>query len=128
MESNVREEDGMETSIPLKKLKQHEQYLKFLVKMKMHHEGLPITHAPVGLGLIVFYPVPDRWSKSKQQKAFYRPIRHRMRPDIDNVKKTVMDALNGTFYQDDSQVVELFYVRTLYAQEVGVHLLLMQRG
>ena len=39
-------------------------------------------------------------------------------PDIDNVLKAVMDALNGVAYEDDKQVVEVI-CRKWYSQSTG---------
>lgn len=36
--------------------------------------------------------------------AFYSPLAHTKRPDIDNLIKFVLDALNGVYWLDDSQV------------------------
>lgn len=36
-----------------------------------------------------------------------KDLRPTKRPDIDNLAKAVMDALNGIAYEDDKQVVEL---------------------
>jgi Holliday junction resolvase RusA-like endonuclease len=33
------------------------------------------------------------------------------RPDVDNIAKIVMDALNGVAYEDDAQIVELYAVK-----------------
>ena len=41
------------------------------------------------------------------------------KPDVDNVAKIILDALNGIAYRDDKQVVEL-YVKKSYAGESGV--------
>ena len=35
------------------------------------------------------------------------PARHVYKPDVDNLAKFVLDALNGVYYQDDSQIDEL---------------------
>lgn len=41
------------------------------------------------------------------------------KPDIDNVVKAVLDALNGVAYRDDTQVVEL-HVRKSYSEKPRV--------
>ena len=41
------------------------------------------------------------------------------KPDIDNVIKAVLDALNGIAYKDDARVVEL-EARKVYGNEPGV--------
>jgi Holliday junction resolvase RusA-like endonuclease len=39
------------------------------------------------------------------------PMNHTGRPDIDNLLKFVMDALNGVFYKDDSQICQVFTLK-----------------
>ncbi len=41
------------------------------------------------------------------------------KPDIDNVVKAVLDALNGVAYRDDTQVIEL-HVRKSYSEKPRV--------
>ena len=41
------------------------------------------------------------------------------KPDVDNVAKIILDALNGIAYKDDKQVVTLI-VKKSYAGESGV--------
>lgn len=47
---------------------------------------------------------------SHQPKRIERE-RDTTKPDIDNVLKAVLDALNGVAYKDDSQVVEVRVVK-----------------
>ncbi len=42
-------------------------------------------------------------AKPKSTKRHYPTIK----PDVDNLAKAVLDAMNGRFYEDDSQVVTL---------------------
>ena len=64
---------------------------------------------PVSMIVKAFIPIPRSWSKKRREAAHYASAR----PDIDNYAKSVLDALNGIVYRDDSQVVDLF-VRKLY--------------
>ena len=41
----------------------------------------------------------------------YAPKLHTQRPDIDNLVKFVLDALNGHLYVDDSQIIELSAIK-----------------
>ncbi len=65
------------------------------------------------------YEVPRSWSKKKRTAALSGEILPQVKPDCDNVVKTVLDALNGVAYNDDKQVV---YVacRKKYAEEGSV--------
>ena len=55
----------------------------------------------VRLTLHMFKALPKRTPKNIQRE------RNTSKPDIDNVLKAVMDALNGIAYDDDSQVCEI---------------------
>jgi len=46
--------------------------------------------------------------------TFYRP--NKVRCDLDNLSKAVLDAMNGIVYEDDKQVVDLKLVK-LYSKE-----------
>lgn len=62
---------------------------------------------PVDVSITFQFTPPQSWSKAKQQKAMYTERFKTTKPDIDNLTKTVMDALNGHAWVDDSQVVQL---------------------
>lgn len=47
------------------------------------------------------------------------PVLHVYKPDTDNLAKFVLDALNGTYYKDDSQIYRL-EVEKRYADEDSV--------
>lgn len=56
----------------------------------------------------VFYaPVPKSWPKAKREQALDGRLPFMSRPDIDNLVKLVLDALNGTAYEDDAQITGL---------------------
>ena len=59
------------------------------------------------LRIVAVYPIPKSFSKSKRQMAMDGWILPRVKPDVDNVAKAVLDALNGVCYADDKQVVQL---------------------
>jgi Holliday junction resolvase RusA-like endonuclease len=55
---------------------------------------------------VAFYGIPPSWPKHKQMLALNNALIPG-KPDLDNVAKAVLDALNGVVYQDDKQVVKL---------------------
>lgn len=63
--------------------------------------GLDFGSAPVAVSIDVMRELPG--SRPKRVKS--EP--DTFRPDVDNIAKGVMDALNGVAYEDDSQVVSL---------------------
>lgn len=63
----------------------------------------------------IFFKIPKRKSKTFKMRCLADEIRPTKRPDIDNVSKNILDALNGILYADDKQIVELT-VRKYYAE------------
>ena len=60
----------------------------------------------ISLRVVAFYAIPSSWSKRKQLQALNGEVIPG-KPDLDNVAKAVLDALNGVVYQDDKQVIKL---------------------
>lgn len=75
----------------------------------------------VSVNIEAIFKIPESWSKKKKWETIDQGKRPDVRPDIDNIVKIVMDALNGIAYDDDSQVVEI-KARKIYALGYeGVH-------
>lgn len=62
-----------------------------------------------------FFKIPKSWKKSLKEN----PPHHTSKPDVDNLVKSIKDALNGVAYNDDSQVISVF-ARKQYAQHDAV--------
>ena len=54
-----------------------------------------------------YFNIPKSTSKKKRQEMLSGQILPTKKPDIDNIVKCILDALNKTAYHDDSQVVQL---------------------
>lgn len=63
--------------------------------------------------------VPSGWSKKKRAMAVLGEIKPTVKPDADNIAKTVLDACNGILFEDDKQVCDLA-VRKRYGEVAGV--------
>ena len=61
----------------------------------------------VSVDVCAFFPIPKSYSKAKRQACIDRDLRPDKKPDIDNIIKSVLDALNGIAYEDDKQVVKV---------------------
>lgn len=70
----------------------------------------------ITIQISAFYKIPKSVSKERRvqmERGLIKPI---VKPDIDNVVKAILDALNGTAYHDDNQVVSVF-AKKRYANE-----------
>ena len=63
---------------------------------------------PVRICISVIQEIPRSWPKKKRTQAESGEIVPLSRNgDVDNIAKSILDALNGYAYQDDCQVVRL---------------------
>jgi Holliday junction resolvase RusA-like endonuclease len=71
---------------------------------------------PLKAEIVAYFPIPKSTSKKKRQMMLEGKIRHTKKCDADNLAKSILDALNGIAFYDDSQVCELS-VSKLYSDE-----------
>ena len=72
----------------------------------------------VSVSVSAFFPTPKSYSKKKREDCLERILRPDKKPDMDNILKVVLDALNKVAYEDDKQVVELIG-RKYYTESDG---------
>ena len=73
----------------------------------------------------VLVAVPKSDSKTKKKAKIEGMIRPAVKPDCDNLAKSILDSLNGLAYHDDKQVVELV-VKKYYAESAEVKIKLSE--
>lgn len=69
----------------------------------------------VAVSITAYLPIPKSVSKAKAAAMDSGDILPSRKPDVDNIEKAVLDALNGVAYKDDSRVC-----RTSCAKFYGV--------
>lgn len=112
-------ERGTYTPAPTKTYQNRVKWL-FLKAAKGH---APDPAYAVEMFVTVRIVPPTKWAKQKRTDAKGGKIIPAVKPDIDNIAKSVMDALNGLAYPDDSCVFSL-QIRKEYgpADEVTIGL------
>lgn len=65
-----------------------------------------------------YFKIPKSYTKKKRLACEHNINRPDKKPDIDNILKVVLDALNGVAYEDDKQVVEV-RCRKWYSNSTG---------
>jgi Holliday junction resolvase RusA-like endonuclease len=93
----------------------YEQLIARTAAEAMRHLPYELTDLPCYVRVDVYKGVPKSWSKAKRARALDgQEIPGK--PDLDNVAKGVLDAMNGVAYIDDTQVVRLL-VQKQYSLE-----------
>ena len=72
-----------------------------------------------------YFPIPKSTSKKNRALMENGQIMHTKRGDCDNLAKTILDALNGIAYKDDSQVC-ILEVYKWYSEEPRVYVSLIE--
>ncbi len=76
---------------------------------------------PINVSLVFGMPIPKSAPKSRKRAMIEGIIRHTKKPDVDNLIKSVLDALNGVAWVDDSQIVRISAMK-LYCEDPYVYI------
>ena len=71
--------------------------------------------------IVAYYPIPKRYTKADRSMALTGTLLPTAKPDIDNIAKIVLDALNGIAWRDDQCVTDL-HVAKWHADAPGVQI------
>ncbi len=87
------------------------KYYEYLVKKAFQDKygGIDLIPGDIALKvtIVAYFGVPKSTSNKKAQQMLNNLIRPTKKPDIDNITKIVLDAMNKFVIYDDTQVVEL---------------------
>ena len=86
--------------------------------MASNCEPMPVYDREVTLqaNVLIGVSIPKSYSKKKQALCRDRFIAPSKKPDIDNILKSIFDALNGYAFSDDVQIVKVV-AEKVYAEE-----------
>ena len=83
----------------------YENWVKACYLEKYNNEKLLETSLEVYIR--AYFEIPKSVSKKKKQQMLEDKIRPTIKPDTDNIAKSILDSLNGIAYKDDKQIVSL---------------------
>jgi len=98
------------------KTKNAEGMIEWLATNAMKQNGNTLLTEPLVVFIEFRMPIPKSFSKAKVLSCQCGETVPTVKPDADNLAKTVLDAMNKTVYRDDSQIVDLI-VRKRYADK-----------
>lgn len=93
------------------KTKDYETVIKDAAKLAMGSSG-PIE-SPITVAIYITVPIPQSYSKKRTEACLNGSEQPIKKPDIDNIAKCFLDAMNGVVYVDDVQVLCL-HVKKVY--------------
>ena len=94
-----------------------------LVKLSyMEQVNIKLT-GQIAATIYAYFPIPKSESRKRHKLMADGEITHTKRPDADNIAKTVLDALNGIAFDDDSQIWRLIVYKR-YSEEPRVNVVL----
>ena len=80
-----------------------------LVKLSYINSGCEnyLNGEQLNCSIAVFQSIPKSTSKKKKIEMLEGKIRPTKKPDIDNIIKSIFDALNKVAFNDDTQIISL---------------------
>ena len=89
------------------------------IRIEALRTGVRPAEGPVSVSLEVRHAVPKSFNRVQRGKALAGDLLPTRKPDLDNVIKLALDALNGRAWNDDSQVTDIT-ARRIYAEHEGL--------
>ena len=102
---------------------------KYWEALNRGHETLTAEAkaAYVEIDIQARFPVPVTDSKTVQLQKLSGRERPKAKPDLDNIAKAVLDALNDFAYRDDAQVIKLTVEKT-FATQPGLWIIVTHKN
>lgn len=96
------------------KTKEYEELIKqyFIIK----YRAIKPLEGRLSITIKANFSIPKNTSKSNSEKMLNNTISPVKKPDIDNIAKIVLDALNKLAFKDDNQITKL-NVEKIYSEE-----------
>lgn len=102
------------------KSKNYKSFVKMLAMDAMDEQEWKYTELPLRIVICAWETIPKSKTKKFRQDALEGKEFPTVKPDLDNVAKTIMDALSGVVYKDDKQIVDLIVKKRYTDQEPHV--------
>lgn len=90
------------------KSKAYKRIVKMMAISAMNSKRMRLTHKPLEVSIYCYFSPPKSYTKKKLKQIDTGELRYIKKPDLDNIAKTILDAMNGVVYHDDSQIGRLF--------------------
>lgn len=101
---------GITRAVTPEKTRSYEEKVKAAYREK-YGDALSYPEEALKVQMLIGIGIPKNTGKKKREEMLEGKLRPAKKPDIDNVIKSVLDALNGEAYSDDKQIVDIRAVK-----------------
>lgn len=88
--------------------RKHKAAAQWSLATQYHDKPL---EGPLEILLEFYFSAPVSCSKKKQREIYSGSIPYTKKPDVDNLIKLTLDAMNGIVFKDDSLVVKISAIK-----------------
>lgn len=74
---------------------------------KMKYPNYEALKGRIAINIVAYLKIPKSASKVKTQEMLDNKISPTKKPDVDNIAKSILDAMNGFVFKDDNQVSKI---------------------
>lgn len=109
-------QDGYFRAIDPEKSRNYKAFVKYIAAKEADDQGWLYTELPIKVNIKAYLPIPSSKSKKFKADAIAGIERPTKKPDVDNLFKSITDAMSGILYKDDKQIVSAT-IGKWYAEE-----------
>ena len=95
---------------------------EFLVQQyfKIKYPNYQTLDGRISINIIAYLKIPKSTSKTKTQEMLENKLSPTKKPDVDNIAKSILDAMNGFVFKDDNQVSKISVEKRFALEEKAV--------
>lgn len=97
----------------------------FLALAAPYRPATPLD-GPLSLFVVAVFEVPQSYSRKRRERCLAGQELPAKKPDCSNIVKLIEDAMNGVFYRDDAQLVDVHIVKR-YGDAASISVELRER-
>ena len=101
------------------KTKDYETLIQQYFKIK--YPSSQVLEGRIEINITAYFKIPNNTSKKREEQMIENNLSPTKKPDVDNIAKVVLDALNKVVFKDDNQVSKIF-VEKKYDTEERLHI------
>ena len=98
------------------------KHYEFLVQQyfKMKYPRYEMLEGRLSINIIAYLKIPKSTSKAKVEEMLENKISPTKKPDVDNIAKSILDAMNNFVFKDDNQVSKISVEKRFALEEKAV--------